>query len=327
MSATVAQLHNALQGGEERLPDDTFEEFRAFTRAHAAAADTGADMVITHDALPAGLVEARPQEGAWVWRCHLDVSRPQRRAWTFLRQYVVKYDAAVFSLPAFAQRLPIPQFMIYPAIDPLSDKNRELDPAEVESVCDRLGVPRDKPILLQVGRFDRFKDPLGAIETYRLVKRQHECRLVLVGGAESDDPEGVELSAEVREAVSRDSDLHVLELHASQRLEVNALQRAATIVLQKSTREGFGLGVAEAMWKSKAVIGGFAGGITAQVVYGITGYTVNSVEGAAFRARQLLADPALRESIGAAAREHVRQNFLLTRHLGDVLALMATLTQ
>jgi trehalose synthase len=326
MSAAVARLHHALQGGEERLPDDTFEEFRAFTRAHATTADTTADMVITHDALPAGLVEARPQEGAWVWRCHLDVSHPQRRAWTFVRQYVVKYDAAVFSLPAFAQRLPIPQFMIYPAIDPLSDKNRHLEPTEVEAVCDRLGVPRDKPILLQVGRFDRFKDPLGAIETYRLVKRQHECRLVLVGGAESDDPEGVELSAEVCEAASHDPDLHVLELHASQRLEVNALQRAATIVLQKSTREGFGLGVAEAMWKSKAVIGGFAGGITAQVVYGITGYTVNSVEGAAFRARQLLADPALRESIGAAAREHVRQNFLLTRHLGDVLALMATLT-
>ena len=327
MAATTARLHHALQGGEERLPDDTFEEFRAFTRAQAAAADTGGDMVITHDALPAGLVEARPQEGTWVWRCHLDVSHPQRRAWTFLRQYVVKYDAAVFSLPAFAQRLPIPQFMIYPAIDPLSDKNRDLEPSEVDAILERLGVPRDKPILLQVGRFDRFKDPLGAIETYRLVKRQHECRLVLVGGAESDDPEGVELSADVRDAASRDPDLHVLDLHASQRIEVNALQRAATIVLQKSTREGFGVGVAEAMWKSKAVIGGFAGGITAQVVYGVTGYTVNSVEGAAFRARQLLADPSLREGIGAAAREHVRQNFLLTRHLGDVLALMATLVR
>src|SRR5206468_2984077 len=187
------------------------------------------------------LVEARPQEGAWVWRCHLDVSRPQRRAWTFLRQYVVKYDAAVFSLPAFAQRLPIPQFMIYPAIDPLSDKSRELAPVEVAAICDRLRVPRDKPILLQVGRFDRFKDPLGVIEAYRLVKRQHDCRLVLVGGAESDDPEGVELSAEVREAASHDPDLHVLEL-PGERVEVNALQRAATIVLQKSTREGFGLG-------------------------------------------------------------------------------------
>ena len=148
---------------------------------------------------------------------------------------------------------------------------------------------------------------------------------MLVGGAESDDPEGVELSAEVREAASRDPDLHVLELRQSQRLEVNALQRAATIVLQKSTREGFGLGVAEAMWKSKPVIGGFAGGITAQVIYGVTGYTVNSIEGAAFRARQLLADAALRERLGVAAREHVRQHFLLTRHLGDMLTLMATL--
>jgi trehalose synthase len=324
-AALGARLHNALQGGEDRLPEQTFDEFRAATRARVAALELGGDVVITHDALPAGLVEARPQEGVWVWRCHLDVSRPQRRAWTFLRQFVVKYDAAVFSLPVFAQRLPIPQFMVYPAIDPLSDKNRELSPAEVDAILERLGVPRDRPILLQVGRFDRFKDPLGVIEAYRLVKRQHPCRLVLVGAAESDDPEGVELSAEVHEAASHDGDLHVLDLGPRHRLEVNALQRAATIVFQKSTREGFGLGVAEAMWKSKPVIGGFAGGITAQIVYGLTGFTVNSIEGAAFRARQLLADPELRTRIGAAAREHVRQNFLVTRHLGDTLALMATL--
>jgi len=321
----AARLHHALQGGEDRLPESVYEELRAFTRAKAASLELAGDLVITHDVLPAGLVEARPQEGMWVWRCHLDVSRPQRRVWTFLRQYVTKYDAAVFSLPAFAQRLPIPQFMIYPAIDPLGDKNRELDDAEVDAVLARLAVPRDKPILLQVARFDRFKDPLGVIDAYRLVKRQHDCRLVLVGTAESDDPEGVELTADVREAASHDPDLHVLELRPGQRLEVNALQRAATIVFQKSTREGFGLGVAEAMWKSKPVIGGFAGGITAQIVYGVTGYTVNSVEGAAFRARQLLADPDLRARLGAAARERVREHFLITRHLGDVLALMATL--
>jgi trehalose synthase len=324
-AAIGARFHAALQGSEERLPDTFFEEFRALTRAWAATLGLVGDMVVTHDALPAGLVETRAQEGAWVWRCHLDVSRPQRRVWTFLRQLVVKYDAAVFSLPAFAQRLPIPQFMIYPAIDPLSDKNRDLEPRQVDALLERLGVPRDKPILLQVARFDRFKDPLGVIEAYRLVKRQHDCRLVLVGRAESDDPEGVELSGEVREAASRDPDLLVLDLGQSHRLEVNALQRAATIVFQKSTREGFGLGVAEAMWKSKPVIGGFAGGITAQVLYGVTGFTVNSIEGAAFRARQLLADPALRERMGAAGREHVRQNFLITRHLGDILVLMATL--
>ncbi len=325
-AASMAErLHHALQGGEDRPPEAVYDEFRAFTRARGTRIELSGDVVITHDVLPAGLVEARPQEGAWVWRCHLDVSRPQRRAWTVLRQYVIKYDAAVFSLPAFAQRLPIPQFMIYPAIDPLGDKNRDLPESEVDAILTRLGVPRDKPILLQVARFDRFKDPLGVIDAYRLVKRQHECRLVLVGAAESDDPEGVELSADVREAASHDADLHVLELRPSQRLEVNALQRAATIVFQKSTREGFGLGVAEAMWKSKPVIGGFAGGITAQIVYGVTGYTVNSVEGAAFRARQLLADPELRARLGAAGRERVREHFLITRHLGDVLALMATL--
>jgi len=324
-AALTARLHNALQGSEERLPDDALEELRAFTRRQAASFDLGADVVVTHDALPAGLVEARPPEGEWVWRCHLDVSHPQRRAWSFLRQTVVKYDAAVFSLPAFAQRLPIRQFMIYPAIDPLSDKNRDLSPHEIDATLERLGVPRDKPILLQVARFDRFKDPLGVIEAYRLVKRQHECRLVLVGGAESDDPEGVELSADVREAASHDADLHVLDLPPTARLEVNALQRAATIVFQKSTREGFGLGVAEAMWKSKPVIAGFAGGLTAQVLYNVTGFTVNSVEGAAFRARQLLADPEFGRRLGAAGREHVRENFVITRHLGDMLALMATL--
>jgi len=324
-AALTARIHNALQGSEERLADDALDELRAFTRRQAASLDLGADVVLTHDALPAGLVEARPPEGHWVWRCHLDVSHPQRRAWSFLRQIVVKYDAAVFSLPAFAQRLPIPQFMIYPAIDPLSDKNRELSAREVDAILERLGVPRDKPILLQVARFDRFKDPLGVIEAYRLVKRQHDCRLVLVGGAESDDPEGMELSADVREAASDDPDLHVLDLPPAARLEVNALQRAATMVFQKSTREGFGLGVAEAMWKSKPVIAGFAGGLTAQVLYNVTGFTVNSVEGAAFRARQLLADPELCRRLGAAGREHVRENFVITRHLGDMLALMVTL--
>jgi trehalose synthase len=320
-----AALHRALQGGDEPVEGDVFEEYRAFVRRRAATMALAGDVVVTHDALPLGLVEVRGPEGQWVWRCHLDVSRPQRRAWTFLRQFLVQYDAAVFSLPAFAQRLPIPQFMIYPAIDPLSDKNRELPRSEVDAVLARLGVPQDVPILLQVGRFDRFKDPLGVIEAYRLVKRHHECRLVLVGSPETDDPEGVELSAEVAEAASRDPEIHVLALESRRALEVNALQRAAAIVFQKSTREGFGLGVAEAMWKSKPVIAGFAGGITAQIVYGVTGFTVNSVEGAAFRARQLLADPELRVRIGTAAREHVRQQFLITRHLGDMLALTASL--
>jgi trehalose synthase len=186
-------------------------------------------------------------------------------------------------------------------------------------------VPRDKPIQLQVSHFNRFKDPLGVIEAYRIVKKRDDCRLVLVGAGASDDPEGEALEAEVREAAAHDPGILVLELAPEARLEVNALQRAATVVLQKSTREGFGLTVAEAMWKGKPVVGGFAGGITKQIIYDVTGYTVNSVEGAAFRVRQLLADPGLRETIGRDAREFVRHNFLITRHLGDVLALMAFL--
>jgi trehalose synthase len=316
-------LHRTLQGADDKLGDEELAAYAEGTRRSARDLSLHGDMVIIHDPPPAGLVEVRPQEGVWVWRCHADVSRPQRRAWSFLRQFVVKYDAAVYSLPKFAQRLPIPQFLITPSIDPLSDKNRELSRVEVDRTLERLGVPQDKPILLQVSRFDRFKDPLGVIDAYRIVKKRDDCRLVLVGGGETDDPEGEALEGEVREAASHDRDIHVLELPPEARVEVNALQRAATVVLQKSTKEGCGLTVAEAMWKGKPVVGGFAGGITMQIIYDVTGYTVNSVEGAAFRIRQLLGDPALREQIGRDAREYVRHNFLITRHLGDELALMA----
>jgi trehalose synthase len=235
----------------------------------------------------------------------------------------VKYDAAIFSLPRFAQRLPIPQFLIYPSIDPLSDKNRELSGAEQAQILNQLNIPTDKPILLQVSRFDRFKDPLGVIQAYRLVKKHHDVHLVLAGGGATDDPEGEVVLSEVREAARDDPDIHILLLPPDANQEINALQRAATIVLQKSLREGFGLTVAEAMWKGKPVIGGFTGGITVQLVYGITGFTVNSVEGAAFRIHYLLDNPEVMAKMGEDAREYVRRNFLITRHLGDWLALMS----
>jgi trehalose synthase len=324
-AAAAKVLHNTLQGSDEKLGEEVLDAFREGTRRAARELVPHAELVFAHDPAAAGLVDVRPPDGTWVWRCHADVSQPQRRAWSFLRQFIVKYDAAIYSLPRFAQRLPIPQFLVYPSIDPLSDKNRELAAEEVARIVTRLGVPQDKPILLQVSRFNRFKDPLGVIEAYQIVKKRDDCRLVLVGGGDSDDPEGEMLEAEVNEAAARDPDIHVLELPPDARLEVNALQRAATVVLQKSTREGFGLTVAEAMWKGKPVVGGFTGGITKQIVYDVTGYAVNSVEGAAFRVRQLLADEKLRDTIGRDAREFVRHNFLITRHLGDILALMALL--
>ncbi len=318
-------FHNALQGQERVFTEEMLRTFVETNRANASRLALDADLVIIHDPQPAAMIEFVPRRNRWVWRCHIDVSRPQRRAWSVLHQYVRQYDAAIFSLPKFAQRLPIPQYLIYPSIDPLADKNRDLSDGEVAAILQRLGVPQDKPILLQVSRFDRFKDPIGVINAYRIVKKYDDCRLVLAGGSADDDPESAEVLAEVRNAAGEDPDLHVLVLPPTANLEINALQRAAAIIIQKSTKEGFGLTVAEGMWKGKPVIGGFAGGITVQVIYGVTGYTVNSVEGCAFRIRYLMHNPDVAARMGASAREYVRQNFLITRDLAEHLALMVSL--
>lgn len=315
------RIVNALQGREQELTQEMYQTYLKINQRNAQALNLEADLVTIHDPQPAALIDHR-KGGKWVWHCHLDLAQPQRRVWSFLRHFVVRYDAAIFSLPHFAQRLPIPKFLIYPSIDPLSDKNRELSRREVNEILDRLGIPRDKPIVLQVARFDRFKDPVGAISAYRMVKKHHDCRLVLAGGGVSHDPEGEAVLAEVKTAANRDPDVHVLQLPPEADSEINALQRAATIVMQKSIKEGFGLAVSEAMWKGKPVIGGTAGGIAAQIIDGVTGYTVHSAEGAAFRIRHLLSNPGLIHRMGGAAREHVRRNFLITRHLSDYLTLL-----
>lgn len=316
-------FHNALQGTEQVFTDQMLRSYMETNEANARTLNLDADVVIIHDPQPAALIDFHPKHGPWIWRCHIDVSHPQRRAWSFIRQYVVRYDGAIFSLPKFAQRLPVPQYLMYPSIDPLADKNRPLEPDEVDAVLHRLGVPRDKPILLQVSRFDRFKDPVGVVNAYRIVKKYDDCRLILAGGGAADDPEGAQVLAEVQEAARGDPDIHVLVLPPTAHYEINALQHAATIIIQKSTKEGFGLTVAEGMWKAKPVIGGFAGGITVQIIYGVTGYTVNSVEGCAFRIRHLLNNPDLARRMGENAREYVRENFLITRDLAEHLALMA----
>lgn len=316
-------FHNALQGTEQVFTDEMLRTYVETNEVNARRLAPDADVIMIHDPQPAAMIEFVPKRGTWIWRCHIDVSHPQRRAWSFLRRYVVQYDGAIFSLPKFAQRLPIPQYLMYPSIDPLAEKNRPLPPDEVAAVLDRLGVPRDKPILLQVSRFDRFKDPVGVINAYRIVKKYDDCRLILAGGGAADDPEGAQVLAEVQDAASGDPDIHVLVLPPTAHHEINALQHAAAIIIQKSTKEGFGLTVAEGMWKGKPVIGGFAGGITVQIIYGVTGYTVNSVEGCAFRIRHLLNNPELARRMGENAREYVRENFLITRDLAEHLALMA----
>ena len=320
-------MHNALQGDEQFPTAEMFEEYKAVNRKNMGSINLDADIAVIHDPQPAFYIEGKPGGAKWLWRCHIDVSRPQRKVWYFLKDYISRYDGAIFSLPSFAQKLRIPQFLIYPSIDPLSDKNKELSPEQTAAVREKYHLPADRPILLQVSRFDKFKDPLGVILAYKMVKKTTDCCLVLAGGGAADDPEGSEVLARVRSEAEADRDIFVLDLPPDANLAINALQRLAHVVIQKSVKEGFGLTVAEAMWKGKPVIGGAVGGITTQIVYGLTGYTVNSVEGCAYRIRYLLNNPEAAKKLGENAREYTRTNFLITRHLIDYLSLASVLLE
>nr|MBP8646647.1 glycosyltransferase [Syntrophobacteraceae bacterium] len=258
----------------------------------------------------------------WIWRCHIDVSRPYRPVWKYLRGFVENYDASVWSLAQFAQPLPHPLYLIAPSIDPLSDKNRELSSDEVLGVAVRFGLDPKRFTITQVSRFDRFKDPVGVIRAYRLCKDYTPIQLVLAGGGATDDPEGERVLEEVRLAAGDDPDIHILHLPPDSHREINALQRFSHIVVQKSIREGFGLTVTEAMWKGKPVIGGNTGGIRLQVVNHHTGFLVDTPEGAALRIRYLLKHRQQRIEMGRKARQFVRNNFLLTRHLREYLTLV-----
>ncbi len=324
--ATIDKLERNLAGLDALVTESALSAQAQTAARNASALSLDADLVMVHDLAPLSLVRHRPRDGQWVWRCHGDLSRAYRRAWYSVRRDLERYDAAVFSLPKFAPRLPIPTFIVHPSIDPLSEKNRDLPRFEVGRVLDRLGVPRDKPIVLQVAPYARSKDPAGMIRAYRLAKKYVECRLVLAGWGAADNPEGRAVLDEVREMAAGDADVHVLVLPPDAALEINALQRAAAIVVHCPLYEDFGLTVAEAMWKGKPVIGSFAGGIPAQVIPEVTGYIVTSTEGAAFRMRQLLENPELMARLGGAGREYVRRSFLITRHLGDYLAVLANVT-
>ncbi|HEV8441049.1 MAG TPA: glycosyltransferase [Methylomirabilota bacterium] len=313
----------ALAGIEQVITEAMIERLRATCAENVRRLDLRADLTMVHGAGPLLLVDGRPTGGHWVWRYHDDVSSPQAQLWNVLRPFVQKYDAGVFSLPKFAAPLSIPRFIVYPSIDPLSDRHREMARVDQATHLDRLHIPRDKPMLLQVGPFERLHDPLGVINAYRLVKKHHDVRLVLAGPPPAP---GGDVLGEVQEAASHDPDVSVIVLPPDPQTELNALERAATIVLQKPLKTDFGIEVATAMWKGKPVIGSMAGGIPFQMVAGVTGYTVETVEGAAFRIRHLLSNSELIGRMGAAAREHVRRNFLITRHLGDYLALLAHLT-
>jgi trehalose synthase len=319
-------IHNGLQGKTVDLPMKTWRTYQEENEKNAERLRPileEADFVIIHDPQPAGLLKLCPdRKGKWIWRAHIDISRPFRPVWKVLRTFVDKYDASIFSMAEFAQPLPHPQFLVPPSINPLSEKNMDLVPAELEAVRTEFGIDPDRPLLVQISRFDRFKDPIGVIRAYRLVRNVAPVQLVLAGGGATDDPEGKAVLEDVMEAAEEDPDIHVLLLPPDAHKTVNALQRLADIVLQKSTREGFGLTVTEGLWKGKPVIGGDVGGIRLQVTNHQTGFLVSSPEGAAHRIRFLLHHRDRMKEMGEAGREFVRENFLQTRHLRDYLTMM-----
>ncbi|MGC2193662.1 MAG: glycosyltransferase [Terriglobales bacterium] len=304
-------FHNALHGGDFTLTQQARDVFMLHNEQNRQRMNFDEDFVVIHDPQPAGLIASKAG-GHWIWRCHIDLSHPNRDVWSFLQPMVERYDAAVFSSPAFARSLAIPQALFYPCIDPLSEKNKDLEDGYIQEVCDNFGVDRSRPIVTQISRFDRLKDPLGVIHAYKMAKKYMDFQLVLAGGGASDDPEGAVVLKEVQEAAGEDPDIIILELPPWSALEINALQRASTIIVQKSLKEGFGLTVTEGLWKGKPTIASAVGGIPTQVIDKHTGVLVHSVEGCAYQIRYLLTHPEFGVQLGRNGREHVKENFLMT---------------
>jgi trehalose synthase len=315
-------FHNALHGAPYRADPKDFEIFLAYNERNRARLPLDAEFMVIHDPQPAALIDGRQKDGNhWTWRCHIDLSHPNPVVWEFLEKFVSRYDGAIFSSPQFSRQLPIPQYLFHPSIDPLSEKNRDLDDGYIEQVVARYQIDPHRPILTQISRFDRLKDPVGVIRAYRIVKRYFDCQLVLAGGGAADDPEGAVVLKDVLREADGDADIHVIELPPWAPLEVNALQRASTIVIQKSLREGFGLTVSEALWKKKPVVASAVGGIPVQVIHKHTGLLTHSVEGTAYQIRYLLSHPEIAARLGEHGHQHVKENFLITENLKRYLTL------
>ncbi len=320
------KMHNALHGVDVTFSQDEFDYFLEINKENSASITFDSDVVFIHDPQPIGLVDVRGNSNSkWVWRCHIDFSEPKEQIWLFLKNYIEKFDSAIFSAPAFSRSIATRQVLISPSIDPLSDKNRDLDQNYIDSVFNKFKIDRSRPVITQISRFDYLKDPVGVIQAYKLVKRYIDCQLVLAGGGATDDPEGEKVLADVNKASEGDKDIYILLLPPSSDLEINALQRGSTVVLQKSLREGFGLTVAEALWKSKPVIASAVGGIPLQIKHKYGGILTHSIEGTAYWIKQLINEPKFAAELGKNGYEHIRQNFLITRQLRDYLLLSLSL--
>ncbi len=321
------KFHNSLQGYESNITNEDLTHFLRVSEMNAETMDIYGDIILVHDPQPIALIEKRENDGKkWLWRCHIDLTEPQMGPLYFLRYYIEKYDYAVISARKYLQRnLGTEQLIIPPSIDPLSDKNKELSEGTIASTLNRFGIDQDRPIVTQISRFDKLKNPLGVIGAYKKVKEDIDCQLVLAGGGATDDPEGPAILEKVSCAAREDSDIHVLDLSPSSHLEINALQRASTVIIQNSLREGFGLTVTEALWKAKPVIASAVGGIPLQIAHKRSGILTNSLDDTVQYLKKLLREPEYARMLGINGREHVRNNFLITRHLRDYLLLFLSL--
>jgi len=315
------KMHNALQGDTINLSERKCRLYEEIIAQNALRnhLDTH-NMVIIHDPQPLPMITHYKKNGPWIWRCHVDLTSPHRELWEYLRQFIERYDAVVLTLKDYRQDLKVPQRFFLPAIDPFSILNRDMPEEDVDERLKHYDIPTDLPLVVQISRFDRWKDPEGVIKAFKIARKKVGATLVLLGNVATEDPEG----AEVYESLLDERDERIIILSHQDTALVNALQRRAAVVLQKSIREGFGLTVAEAMWKGTAVIGGNAGGIRYQIKDGENGFLVSSIEEAADRIVQLLKDEELRRTLGKAAKETVRTRFLLTRYLEDYLDLFCS---
>lgn len=314
------KMHNALQGDDINLTDlkqQIYEEviYENVVRNHL----DHHDIVIIHDPQPLPMIGHYRKRGPWIWRCHVDLTQPHPDLWRYLSGFIERYDAVIVSLEEYKQALQTPQFCFLPAIDPFSITNRELSDAEIDRRLAHFHIPTDLPLVVQISRFDRWKDPQGVIQAFKQARKEVEATLVLLGNVATDDPEG----EEVFRSLLDERDERIIIMTQEDTALVNALQRRAAVVLQKSLREGFGLTVAEAMWKGTPVIGGNVGGIRYQIEDGVNGFLVSSVSEAAERIVTLLRDDQLRMRMGQKAHETVRRKFLLTRYIEQYLDLFS----
>jgi trehalose synthase len=323
------KIHNLLHlESPTGLDSSEILTFLSYTYKNYALIDTDSyDVIFIHDPQPIGLIVKKNPHQKWIWRCHIDLSTPTRSVLRFVETFSRGYDASIFHVPEFVpEAFSVPAFIIPPSIDPLHDKNKDLELDFIPKIVAKYGIDISRPLIVQISRFDRLKDPIGLIRAYRIVKRSIDCQLILAGSFADDDPEATQVLSEMNAAVAGDPDVIILNLPADSHMDINALQRIATVVIQKSIREGFGLVVAEAMWKGKPVIGSHVGGIRRQIINGSTGFFVYSDEGTAHRIKELIMNRDLSQRMGRNAREQVRHSFLITRHLKDYLMVIKSLT-